>query len=64
MAACPYCKKPVNLDPKRKHPADSRTIRKESVGVVKKEIMYSCPHCDAFLGFSFYIGGLLTGRPN
>jgi len=63
MATCPYCKKPVNLDPKRKQSADSRTIKKESVGVVKKEIMYSCPHCDAVIGFSFYFGGLLTGRP-
>jgi hypothetical protein len=31
--------------------------------VVKKEVMYSCPHCDAVLGFGFFIGGLLTGRP-
>jgi hypothetical protein len=30
---------------------------------VKKEIMYSCPHCDAVLGFGFFIGGLLTHRP-
>jgi len=30
---------------------------------VKKEIMYSCPHCDCVLGFSFFLGGVLTGRP-
>ena len=62
MAKCPYCKKPVNLDPK-KESADSRTVRKEVLGSVKKEIMYSCPHCESVLGFGFYLGGLLTGRP-
>jgi len=30
---------------------------------VKKEIMYSCPHCDSILGFGFFFGGLLTHRP-
>ena len=63
MAACPHCKNPVHLDPKRKSAPASRTIKKESVGVVKKEVMYSCPHCDAVLGFSYFMGGLLTGRP-
>jgi hypothetical protein len=33
------------------------------VGTVKKEIMYSCPHCGCVLGFAFFIGGMLTGRP-
>jgi hypothetical protein len=38
-------------------------VHKDVVGVVKKEIMYSCPHCECVLGFGFFIGGLLTGRP-
>ena len=44
--------------------ADSiEEVHKEVSGVVKKEIMYSCPHCEAILGFGFFVGGLLTGRP-
>jgi phage FluMu protein Com len=62
MAKCPNCKKLVNLDSKNES-ADSRTVRKEVLGSVKKEIMYSCPHCESVLGFGFYFGGLLTGRP-
>ena len=62
MAKCPHCKKFVNLDSKMES-ADSRTVRKEVLGLVKKEVMYSCPHCESVLGFGFYFGGLLTGRP-
>lgn len=62
MAKCPHCKKPVTLS-EQTASADSRPVRKEVVGIVKKEVMYSCPHCDCVLGFSFFFGGVLTGRP-
>lgn len=39
------------------------TVEREVSGLVKKEIMYSCPHCDSILGFGFFLGGLLTNRP-
>ena len=61
MAKCPHCEKTVSLDTARR---DQRTeVHKESVGVAKKEVMYSCPHCDCVLGFAFFMGGLLSGRP-
>lgn len=63
MAKCPYCNKPVTLDPARKESADCQLVRKEVLGWIKKEIMYSCPHCEAILGFGSFFGGLLTGRP-
>ena len=63
MAKCPHCKKPVTLNKKAASSPDSRPVRKEVVGTVKKEVMYSCPHCDCGLGFSFFFGGVLTGRP-
>ncbi len=61
MATCPYCEKPVWLNPdgsKREN-----EVRKEVKGTVKKEVMYSCPHCDKVLGFGFFVGGVYTGRP-
>jgi len=41
---CPLCKGEVSLD----------TIKKETkgIGLLKQEIMYMCPHCQAILGFS------------
>lgn len=63
MAKCPHCKKAVTLSEKAPSLPDSRPVRKEVVGKVKKEVMYSCPHCDCVLGFSFFFGGVLTGRP-
>jgi len=62
MAKCPQCKKLVSLN-KRAGSSDSRPVCKEVVGTVKKEVMYSCPHCDCVLGFSFFLGGTVTGRP-
>lgn len=62
MAKCPHCSKLVTLSEKTGS-AESRPVRKEVFGKVKKEVMYSCPHCDAVLGFGFFMGGLLTGRP-
>jgi uncharacterized protein with PIN domain len=64
MAKCPYCKMAVSLDKTKREAASvSEEVHKEVSGLVKKEIMYSCPHCDSILGFGFFIGGLLTGRP-
>jgi hypothetical protein len=64
MAKCPQCKQAVSLDrAKREVATASDEVHKDVVGAVKKEIMYSCPHCDSILGFGFFFGGLLTGRP-
>lgn len=66
MAKCPYCKQVVTLDKTRRESAEisiPETVAKEVSGSIKKEIMYSCPHCDSVLGFGFFLGGLLTGRP-
>lgn len=66
MAKCPYCKQVITLDKTRREAADisiAEAVNKEVSGVVKKEIMYSCPHCDSILGFGFFLGGLLTARP-
>ena len=62
MAKCPYCKEPVVLDVKAGSDRKNE-VYKEVVGTIKKEIMYSCPHCDCVLGFGFFLGGELTGRP-
>ncbi len=61
MATCPYCGKPVSL--KANGPDKKNEIGKEVQGTLKKEVMYSCPHCDKVLGFSFFFGGVVTGRP-
>jgi hypothetical protein len=64
MAKCPHCGQPVTLDrAKREVATAADEVHKDIAGVVKKEIMYSCPHCDSILGFGFFLGGLLTGRP-
>jgi hypothetical protein len=64
MAKCPYCKQALTLEKALReslnHPEE---VHKDVSGVIKKEIMYSCPHCESILGFGFFIGGLLTGRP-
>lgn len=62
MPKCPYCKKPVTLSVKTAG-SDAQPVRKEVVGKVKKEVLYSCPHCECVLSFSFFLGGVLTGRP-
>ncbi len=61
MAKCPHCKEEVTLDSTRKDSADE--VQKDVEGMVKKEVMYSCPHCDCVLGFAFFLGGMLTNRP-
>ena len=43
-AKCPFCKGEVDLA------NINRQIK--GAGFVKQEIMYSCPHCQAILGFS------------
>ena len=64
MAKCPYCKQAVTLKKAKKESTESlEIIHKEVKGLIKKEIMYSCPHCESILGFGFFLGGLLTGRP-
>jgi len=66
MPKCPYCKQVVTLDKTHRESADVQipeTVGREVAGLVKKEIMYSCPHCDSILGFGFFFGGLLTHRP-
>ena len=64
MAKCPYCKQNLTLEKTKRESADvAEEVHKEVTGLVKKEIMYSCPHCDSVLGFGSFIGGLLTGRP-
>ena len=66
MPKCPYCKQIVTLEKTRRHSADvtePEGVQRDVTGVIKKEIMYSCPHCDSILGFGFFFGGLLTGRP-
>jgi hypothetical protein len=65
MPKCPYCKQVVTLDKTRRDSADSSLpegVQREVSGLIKKEIMYSCPH-DSILGFGFFFGGLLTDRP-
>jgi endogenous inhibitor of DNA gyrase (YacG/DUF329 family) len=61
-AKCPHCDKPITLK-KDSSPNGGQTVVRETVGRVKKEIMYSCPHCNKVLGFAFFLGGTLTGRP-
>ena len=64
MAKCPYCKQALSLDKTTRESAEFvEEAHKDVSGVVKKEIMYSCPHCESILGFGFFFGGLLTGRP-
>jgi hypothetical protein len=64
MAKCPYCKQVVTLEKTQRETGNiPDAVHKDVEGVVKKEIMYSCPHCDSVLGFGFFFGGLLTGRP-
>jgi uncharacterized protein YbaR (Trm112 family) len=70
MAKCPYCKQELSLERTRREsiettdsPDSVEEVHKDVSGLVKKEVMYSCPHCDSILGFSFFFGGVLTGRP-
>ena len=66
MAKCPYCKQVVTLDKTKRESAEisvPEAVAKVVSGTIKKEIMYSCPHCDCVLGFGFFLGGILTGRP-
>ena len=53
MAKCPYCKNTVTLN---KSNEESVEVKKEVKGIIKKEIMYSCPHCDIILGFGYHQG--------
>jgi len=61
MAKCPYCGEPVIL--KESSTEKRNEVRREVYGFIKKEIMYSCPHCERVLGLGSFFGGLITGRP-
>jgi uncharacterized protein with PIN domain len=61
MAKCPYCEKPVLM--KATGSDKKNEVCKDVKGAVKKEVMYSCPHCEKVLGFGHFFGGLITGRP-
>jgi hypothetical protein len=64
MAKCPHCNQTVTIKKSKQETGElAKEVHKEVVGYVKKEIMYSCPHCDAILGFSFFPGGFIWGRP-
>lgn len=60
MAKCQHCEKTVVLNGGG---SKENEVRKEVKGLIKKEIMYFCPHCEKVLGFGSFFGGLLTGRP-
>jgi len=61
MALCPHCETEVTLKSAKKDKADE--VQKDVEGLLKKEVMYSCPHCHKILGFTFFFGGWATGRP-
>jgi len=44
MSKCPHCKQEITL----------KDVNGEIIGAgfLKQKIMYSCPHCDTFIGFS------------
>jgi hypothetical protein len=64
MPKCPYCRQTLALEHTRRNTMQPvEEVNREIEGFVKKEIMYSYLHCDSILGFGFFIGGLLTGRP-
>lgn len=58
MAKCPHCEGTVTI--RREGP---NAARREVNGVIKKEVLYSCPHCDKVLGLAFFWGGLWYRRP-
>jgi len=61
MAKCPHCEREVSLGSTRRD--ERNEVQKDVEGLVKKEVMYSCPHCDRVLGFAFFFGGIAAGRP-
>lgn len=70
MAKCPYCEQHLSLEHTKRESIESteslesvEEVHKDVSGLIKKEVMYSCPHCDSILGFGFFFGGVLTGRP-
>lgn len=62
MAKCPHCNKEVSLKTTKREEG-AVELHKEVEGIFKKEVMYSCPHCNRVLGFAFFLGGLATNRP-
>ena len=62
MAKCPHCDQEITINSTKKEEGVEE-LHKEIEGIFKKEVMYSCPHCDRVLGFAFFFGGLATHRP-
>ncbi|MFC2175230.1 hypothetical protein ACFLQ2_05220 [archaeon] len=44
MAKCPYCKIEIKIDELKEE--------KKGFGLLKQEVMHSCPHCDCILSIS------------
>jgi len=64
MPKCPHCQESVTIKSvRRDHHSEEEEVDREVYGTIKKEVMYSCPHCDCVLGFGYFVGGFLTGRP-
>lgn len=61
MGKCPHCQKEVTLEYKG---GEALEVIRQVKGFIKKEVMYSCPHCRYILGFGRIFGGLMAGRPN
>jgi len=62
MPKCPYCKQVLTLDKTNREAADVsflEGVEREVSGLVKKEIMYSCPHCDSILGLASSLAACL-----
>lgn len=65
MAKCPHCKQAVTLDRAKREVAEAPDqVHKDVVGIMKLEIMYSCPHCECILGFGYFRTGPFTQRPS
>ena len=54
MAICGFCKKEVVLERyNKKNPPPNTVIREEYAAAREgRKSMFSCPHCDAVLGFT------------
>lgn len=52
MARCPHCEGRGTLDTATKDEgsAESQQVHKDVSGLIKKEVLYSCPHCGVVLG--------------
>ncbi|MBM4102525.1 MAG: hypothetical protein FJ263_00540 [Planctomycetes bacterium] len=60
MGKCPHCEKDVTL---KYAGGEAQEILRQVQGLMKKEVMYVCPHCRHILGFG-RISWFLTGQSN